>query len=459
MPLNPVVTVSRQRALSFGFTAKPFTGYMLALAVSYTLLNALSGLPLGAVLCADLVLCGFIAGLFPGIRYRWLVFLYPVLVFLISQSFTGSWFDAGDGLAYTPAAEKVYSHGFFAVAQSIMDSYGTASIFRVAKVMSPGASLGYVLAFHLFDLSTDPRVQDVFVASQGFVFLCLVGLIATIVRKWQLLDERFAFSFIAFLLISPTVLEFNAVPSRHLVTLAGLSLLCVTHFALLQKIAASRIAFYALAIVIVVMSKAPLLLPYLAFVYLSTRRFLSRSSIFIFALLAFAAIFVFPDSFSYYGTIFGAYDNFRTMGMATFGSDIMEIPVIGWAVKYLYALLSPFPWFKYEHFVSTNYAGSYLLFVIHMLSSLTGLYFFSVLILRWKRILNLFRTDFQFRVFIVFGLVMSTSIIAGAPGFHTYLSIYFPFFAPLLIYKGLRVNYMIPIAFAFVANMAAAMVG
>lgn len=459
MPLNPVVTVGSQRASSFGFTAKPFTGYILALAVSYTLLIALSGLPLAAVLCADLVLCGFIAGLFPGIRYRWLVFLYTVLVFFISQSFTGSWFDAGDGLAHTPAAEEVYSHGFFAVAQSIMDSYGTASIFLVAKVMSPGASLGYLLAFHLFDLPTDPRVQDVFVASQGLVFLCLVGLIATIIRKWQLLDERFAFSFIAFLLISPTVLEGNAAPSRHLVTLTGLSLLCVTHLALLQKIAASRIAFYALAIVIVVMSKAPLLLPYLAFVYVSTRRSLNWNSIFIFALLAFAAIFIFPDSFLYYGTIFGAYDNFRTMGMATFNSGIIQIPVIGWVVKYLYALLSPFPWFKYEHFVSTNYTGSYLLFVIHMLSSLTGLYFFSVLILRWKRILNLFRTDFQFRVFIVFGLVMSTSILAGATGFHGYLSIYFPFFAPLLVYKGLRVNYMIPIAFAFVANMAAAMVG
>jgi len=459
MPLNPVITVSRQRALPFGFTAKPFTGYILALAVSYTLLIALSGLPLAAVLCADLVLCGFIARLFSGIRYGWVVFLYPVFMLFISQSFTGSWFDAGDGRAHTPVAEEVNSHGFFAVAQSIMDSYGSASIFLVAKVMSPGASLGYQLAFDVFDLPTDPRVQDVFMASQGFVFLCLVGLIATIIRKWQLLDERFAFSFIAFLLISPTVLEFNAVPNRHLVTLAGLSLLCVTHLALFQKIAASRIAFYALAIVIVVMSKAPLLLPYLAFVFVSTRRFFNRKSIFILALLAVAAIVIFPDSFSYYGAIFGAYDEFRTMGMATFSSGIMEIPVAGWVVKYLYALLSPFPWFKYEHFVSTNYTGSYLLFVIHMLSSLTGLYFFSVLILKWKRILNLFRTDFQFRVFIVFGLVMSTSILAGATGFHGYLSIYFPFFAPLLIYKGLRVNYMIPIAFVFAANLAALFVG
>jgi hypothetical protein len=112
------------------------------------------------------------------------------------------------------------------------------------------------------------------------------------------------------------------------------------------------------------------------------------------------------------------------------------------------ALFSPFPWYSFKlHY--NIYGGNILLFGCHILSSLTGVYFFSRLLLSWKKIL--FHRNESTNL-IIFGSVMSISIILGHTGFHGYLSIFFPFFVPFLLDKKNNLSFLFPLGVAIALN-------
>ena len=124
-------------------------------------------------------------------------------------------------------------------------------------------------------------------------------------------------------------------------------------------------------------------------------------------------------------------------------SGLIQVPFLGFIVKYLYAILSPFPWSNYSFFINFNYGGNYLLFIMHIFSSLIGLYLFLSIIINFK---NIGRIDKSLRLMFVYGLVMSLSILGGSAGFHTYLLVYFPFLAPMFINKKFHINIFIPLS-------------
>jgi hypothetical protein len=140
-----------------------------------------------------------------------------------------------------------------------------------------------------------------------------------------------------------------------------------------------------------------------------------------------------------------SYEEVSKQGAASFGR-FTEIPIIGFIVKYVYALLSPFPWSSSPKYIDI-YAGNWFLFFMHTLSALTGLYLFFVVILKWRAILA---SENQLKQVVAFALIMSLSILKGATGHHGYLSIYFIMLAPLLTIKQLKINPMLPIAFVVI---------
>jgi hypothetical protein len=141
-----------------------------------------------------------------------------------------------------------------------------------------------------------------------------------------------------------------------------------------------------------------------------------------------------------------AYKATSESGAATFGG-YAQIPIIGWIFKYVYALLAPFPWSDSPKYIDNNYAGNWLLFFMHTISALTGLYLYFIVILKWRAILAF---DTQLKQMVAFALIMSLSILRGSTGFHTYLSIYFPMLAPLFTIKQLQINPMLTIYFVFI---------
>jgi len=68
------------------------------------------------------------------------------------------------------------------------------------------------------------------------------------------------------------------------------------------------------------------------------------------------------------------YSENSATGAASF-SGLVNIPILGIFFKYLYALLSPFPWQNATTYIETTYGGNAFLFFMHMLSSLSGIYF------------------------------------------------------------------------------------
>lgn len=48
---------------------------------------------------------------------------------------------------------------------------------------------------------------------------------------------------------------------------------------------------------------------------------------------------------------------------------------------------------------------------------------------------------------LTYGAIMSLSILKGSMGFHGYLLIYFPMFAPLLTFRRFQINLLLPIGF------------
>jgi hypothetical protein len=144
-----------------------------------------------------------------------------------------------------------------------------------------------------------------------------------------------------------------------------------------------------------------------------------------------------------------AYKEIGEMGGKSFGGSV-NIPIIGWIIKYIYAFLAPFPWTESPIYIDNNYTGNWLLFCMHVLSTLTGLYLFFIVILKWRAILS---SDIKLKQLVAFTLIMSLSILKGSTGFHGYLSIYFPMLAPLFTIKQLQINPMLPIYFVIILEV------
>jgi hypothetical protein len=230
------------------------------------------------------------------------------------------------------------------------------------------------------------------------------------------------------------------------VTFFGVFLLFISHISLIRKLNISKLFWYLIAIVCVLISKSVLLLPYSLFVFIDLV-FIHRSKwnfkYIIFIGIGFlSAFFILTSLFE----IVNVYiDETSKTGAATF-SFLINIPIIGWVVKYVYALLSPFPWAQSIYFISYDYAGNWLLFIMHILSALVGTLLFVTLFSNSKKILA---SSIEFKQMIAFPVIMSTSILGGGIGFHTYILIYFPMMAPILTESNFKKNPVLVLLLVF----------
>ena len=226
-------------------------------------------------------------------------------------------------------------------------------------------------------------------------------------------------------------------------------MLFITHIAVIKKVDSYRLAWWGLAIIIILASKSLYLLTYMLFalvdIFIIRKKKIGGKYFALISVLSFIGLLVAP----YFILVLGQYVGISETGGKSF-SFLAQIPVIGWIIKYIYALLSPFPWTIASHHIETIYTGNSLMFFLHILSAMTGVYFFNILIVKYRKIWSL---DDDFRSLIVFGLIMSSTILGGSTGFHGYLSIFFPFFAPLLLYKNFRILPVIPLVFPIGLNI------
>jgi hypothetical protein len=440
---SQAVTQPRQ-ATHIGRRSSFMRGGSAALTLKFLIVFSLSGLsfyilrdwPHAAILIADLIFCFYLTTLFKS-KYRYLFFIHPVFLLIASQLYDTPFLEGGDGLAYAAVVSQYIDPTF--TATRLNDWLGTLGLFGLFNYAHFGATPVYVVPKYFFASHAD----DVYYLWQGTFHVVLCAAAITMARLWRAVSDKYLFAMALFAVVSPSFFDLGAAPTRHIVTFISVFFLFIAYTAFGQKFSAARVIGVIVGIMLVLISKAALLLPFFLFVFvdqiLLTGAKLNRRKLILIALTGVGLAYV----GNYLLNTFVRYEEIATTGAATF-SEYTQLPLLGWVVKFVYALLAPFPWSEAPHFIATNYGGNWLLFLMHTLSSLTGLYLFFIMLIHARRV---FHYDPELTRLLVYGLIMSLSILRGAIGFHTYLLIYFPFFAPLLFIKKYQLNLVMPLGF------------
>lgn len=407
------------------------------IALCYGCLSILRDTPIFAVLLFDLLACMALALHFRT-PWSWLLLLHTPLLFLSAQFFPRPFLEGGDGPAYTAVLQQYLDTSTLTfTGEYLAASLNTLDLF---KYLSPGVAPILAIPEYFFG-PVDDRVYYLW---QGAFHVLLVSIATILASSWNILAKRDLIAMALFAILSPSFFDLGAAPTRHFVTFFAVFLLFLSHLALTQRLSLNRLAWFGIAILLVAISRWVLLLPYLAFAAVDL--FLLRekkrpvatiaAGAIVCGLIAFAAPVLVAETREYLGGIAGE-------GAATF-SAATQTPVVGWVIKYVYALLSPFPWSEWRFHIDWVYNGNAPLFVMHIFSAIIGTYMFMSLSVRWREIA---RANDELKRRILYPLVMSLSIIGGATGFHTYLLIYFPMLAPFLFDRRFTISPLLPILF------------
>lgn len=392
------------------------------------------------ILALDVALCIYLSALFRS-NARVLFLIHPIIIVIASQLFTTSFLLLGDGPSYEAVVRQYVdtSTASFQIGP-LLRQFGLLDFFKYA-------SLGVVPIYLVPDYLFSERSGDIYYLWQNTFHIALTALVVTLARHWDAIEERHLLPMALFAAVSPSVFDILTIPTRHGVTFFGVFLFFVSYLAVCRSFTAGRLAALTMAVLAILISKAPLLLPVLVFmladhVLISRTDFTWRNAVMVGGALVSAVLlsgFFVEKTISYFQTI-------SMTGAATF-SYTTQLPLIGPIFKYLYAILAPFPWSKARIFVSTGvgYGGNWLLFAMHIASGLIGLYLFMVVIARARVLIS---ADRGLKRSVAYGLIMSLSILAGATGFSGYLSIYYPFLAPLFAHRELQISLLFPVLFA-----------
>ena len=386
----------------------------------------------------DFCLCVYLVSGFKY-RFRFLFLLHPVILLVSSQLYLDDWLTSGDGNSIASVVSSYIDIGVVNPSPVDFEEMQKMGFLGLFKFASFGAVPTYIVPYTFFKLPVD----TVYYVWQGVFHIILCSIAASVGKHFASIKDEYLFSIILFAAISPTFWELAQVPTRHLVTFFGLFLLFITHASIVKQVNMHKIFWWVLALIIVLGSKSIYLLAYIPFAlvdfFVIRQIKLDRKYFTIVIVLGFIGL-IFA---SYFISVLGQYSAIAKSGGNTY-PFLTQIPVFGWVIKYLYALLAPFPWTAATaaHHVQTIFTGNLLIFVMHVFSSISGLYFFNVLIMKRRIIWAL---DDDFKSLMAFGVIMSSTILGGSIGFHGYLSIFFPFFAPLLLYKNLRILPVFPI--------------
>ncbi|QNP29919.1 hypothetical protein [Cylindrospermopsis curvispora] len=426
-----------------------------AFLISFLLTRLLIDMPLAAIVAVDLCFSAYFVYLFRRYHYSVLFWLHPFLLLIISLSVANNWFDNGDGVAHTQEAVRVIQTGLIARITQVSREYGTTNPLLISKVLSLGAVPGFAIPRILLEKAP----QEAYIISQNLVILILLAAFLPLVRSWNVASEKILLIFALFLGLSPSLLVFTYAPHRHFVTQFSLVALFFGHLAISKRISWDRTAVYFLGITLVILSKPAYLLLY-GFFFLverfSNQLFEYKSvlvrntrNLKIVSLILFVAssMYLYSDLQNFF---LDAAEGIREQAKVVSSSVTypgQNLPIISILYKYVFALLSPFPWYKYNFIIQVHFGGSWLHFFLHMLSAITGVYLFLAVILGWKRLKIL---DPVVRSSLLFGLCISLGVLGGATAFHNYITPSFVFLVPMLLYRSFRIPWTYPLLFILI---------
>ncbi len=410
---------------------------MMVLAVSVTLVGS-RDFPITSMLFMDTAFCVLLVYMFSsGLRFVFL--LHPIVLGILGLFYEASFRELGDGPAYFLSTRDGWPlHSGVAIGEYLK--------YFLLSAKGKGFYFGFIpniLIPEWLYVSPSDTVYYLWQASFHVALVCLCVLLA---KRWHVLRDEHLFFIAAYAVISPSFLELGCTPTRHYFTFFSILLFYVSFHALAQSFTLAKLFWLIVSIASVAVSKLGYFVPIV--IYCAYYLVLSKSSglptvpkYVLAACLIGLTVYVGP----FFADLLAGFAVTAKTGAASFGFLANGNPIVSIPAKYLYAILSPFPWQKAAHYVATIYGGNWPFFVMHVLSALIGLYFFLRVGIYWRA---LFKSDADLRMPVYYGLIMSLSILRGATGYHNYLSIFFPFLAVLFAVPKHRLCWAVPVMVA-----------
>ena len=285
--------------------------------------------------------------------------------------------------------------------------------------------------------------------SMGFFNMLFVSIAVYISQFFHILNKKTLLVIALFSTVSPTFFEINTTLHRYGLLFFGLFLFLLSYIGLIKQkksIFNKTLLVFILfvSIMSIGFSKPQLFVVLLLFVFLdqvSSNNIPIISKIYnsfdkrvLLCLLIFAiqatAFLVIPSS---YAPAVSDYGNYKA---------INDIPLIGFVVRVIYAMLSPFPWFNFSQL--DIYGGNSLFLIVRIFSAFFSSWLIFSTFFKFNLIMKSFDTD---KTIIIFGIAIMFSLMFSAIGYNVYLAPALPFLAVILLKKSYRIHIIYPIAF------------
>jgi hypothetical protein len=391
----------------------------------------------------DLIFCWNLFRLF-RVKSRYIFFFHPCLLFLGSFFYDAPFTELGDGPLHIAVTHNYFDFTNFKFKvgiKELVDVHGVTGAIRYLN-------LGVLPIFLLPQILLDQPTDLVYFYWRNIFGVILISIATSMVIKLHTMPRKYVYYMAIFGVISPSFIELRGAINRYDLLYFGIFLFFHYFIALNKKTSFSHLFILVLALCVIGLSKYALLIPICIFCtyYYIVEEKNYKIILLIYSIALFIAISLF--TLSEFLFIFNRHLITSREGGGTF-SQLAQLPIVGYAFKYLFALLAPFPWHRATLLTEITYKGNYFLFFMHVCSSLTGLYLLLKIIVH-RKLFSLVYS--KIRLCIVFGLIMSLSVLGGSTGYHTYLLIYFPFLSPILTIKNNSYLLLMPLLLVFVTE-------
>ena len=392
-----------------------------------------------SIILSQVVICVFFVSILRT-KLAFVILLFPVISFLISEGYTDSFTTLGDGKPYVGVSEQFQEEYLNNTDNFITEIKEKSTVRNIFYFHYLGTLPTILLPKYIF---SQPLEETEYYLFQQYVFLFLMSLLFYLSTYWKIFTFSTLQIIFIFLLVSPTFFELGSAITRHYLTFFSVFLFYISYHGLINNKSIFKFITSLISILLIFLGKPGYLILLILYVIILNLKNITKTKLYIIVgSLALLLVYLEPIIKIISGYLIRTSVSTNSV---SFGNGLFfSLPL-----KLIAAILSPFPWYKFYMF-SHIYGDNFLLFIFHIFSSLFGLWIFMRLFIYNKK---LFRISEELRSLLIFGLVMSTSIFAGQIGFHGYLSIFFPFFAPLILIKKYNISLIFPVMIAFGLNI------
>ena len=408
-------------------------------------------------LLLDVLLSVYLFSLFRN-RWRLLFLVHPIVVYFLGFGFQTPFTEIGTGWTYL----RTYDHVVDPVTLEV-DLPGVIFFALSREGGYYGIGGGYVetiplLLFpHLLYINP-PDITFYYSLSLWTLICVLIGVNAAMVSR--IIREEVLLIIALYATVSPMFFDINSSLHRYHVLVLGVFLFLIAYLGITRKRIGVRtalsIGLMLISVMLVFVSKAPLLLSLLLFVFLdywgrgklpiisSILDKLGKTPRILVILIAVVAAesmahVIVPDKY--------VIDISQRGGQY---QGLSNIPIVGLLLRVVYAVLSPFPWINFAQW--ELYGGNKIFLLVHMLSALTVSWIVLSLFIKIRSIL---RGSDDIRTCVMLGIALMASLAYAGIGWHVYLAPAMPFLATLLYERGCRISYLYPFMFVIVMEIVA----